>query len=145
MTHEFLRRWLLAVGSSAVLAGGCSSAPAGAQQSSVAEAKQQPGTSVYKRSCAGCHGDNGEGVSSMPAVMSGDEPGTEALGRFQTAAELFAYVSKEMPLPKAKAGSLSAEDYWAVVNFLLVGHGSALPEGGVNEANAGSVQIKPRK
>jgi cytochrome c len=142
MTHGFLRGWMIA----SVLSGGmlaaCSSTPAGAQPTTLAKAKQLPGASVYKRSCAGCHGQDGEGVSSMPAVM-GDTAAADA--RFQTAADLFEYVSREMPLPKAKAGSLSAEDYWAVVNFLLVGRGSALPEGGVNEANAASVALKPAK
>jgi hypothetical protein len=48
-----------------------------------------------------------------------------------------------MPLPKTKAGSLTPEEYWAVVNFLLTGHGSAVPAGGVNAANAASVEVKP--
>jgi cytochrome c len=141
MTHGFLRGWMIASVLGAGTTVACSGASGGAQPTNLAKAKQMPGASVYKRSCAGCHGENGEGVSSMPAVMGGADAG----GRFQTAAELFEYVSREMPLPKAKAGSLSAEDYWAVVNFLLVGRGSALPEGGVNETNAASVPIKPAK
>jgi len=70
-------------------------------------------------------------------------PGADARGAFKTAADLFKYVSREMPLPKSKAGSLSPEEYWAVVNFILLGHGSSVPAGGVNEGNAASVVVKP--
>jgi hypothetical protein len=75
----------------------------------------------------------------MPPVM-----GSKSSARFETAAELYAYVSREMPLPKAKAGTLSPADYWAVVNFMLLTHGSSVPEGGVNEGNAAGVAITPR-
>jgi hypothetical protein len=47
-----------------------------------------------------------------------------------------------MPLPAAKAGSLSAEQYWAIINFMLVAHGVQVPPEGVTEKNAGTVKLQ---
>jgi hypothetical protein len=61
---------------------------------------------------------------------------------FRTAQDLYAYVSKNMPLPEKRAGSLSPEVYWSIVKFMLVAHGVAVPQGGVTTENAGSVKLK---
>jgi mono/diheme cytochrome c family protein len=118
----------------------CATTPVGTQSGRLEQANASPGRAVYQRACAGCHGQSGEGVGSAPPVM-----GKAALQAYErkTAEELHKYVSREMPLPKAKAGSLSPEQYWAVVNFMLLAHGSDVPEGGVNEQNAASVAVKP--
>jgi hypothetical protein len=47
-----------------------------------------------------------------------------------------------MPLPQARIGSLKPDEYWAVVNFMLVAHGVAVPAEGVNESNAKNVPLK---
>lgn len=73
----------------------------------------------------------------MPAVM-----GSGALAGFETAADVHAFVSKEMPLPKSKAGTLSPDDYWALVSFMLVRHGVAVPSGGITAENAASVPLR---
>lgn len=130
-----------------------------------------PGADVFQRECAACHGKRGEGLSSAPGIMGPgalplykrdpadstnpafqqqaqyrqSETGvgnTDKRGAFRTAQDLYNYVSKEMPLPKSRAGSLTPEEYWAVVNFILVGHGVNVPPGGVNESNAASVVIE---
>lgn len=44
-------------------------------------------------------------------------------------------------MPSRKAGTLSSEEYWAVLNFMLLSHGAAVPEGGVTEQNAASVTL----
>jgi mono/diheme cytochrome c family protein len=171
MTHGPFCAGLLSIVLGAAL-GACSSTPLGAQPANLAKANATPGAAVFKRSCASCHGEAGEGVSNTPPVMGSTAlplykrdpatisdpamqdpaeqlrqkslpPGADARGAFKTAADLFKYVSREMPQPKAKAGSLSPEEYWAVINYMLVGHGSAVPEGGVNAGNAASVAIKP--
>jgi cytochrome c len=150
---------------------GCSTAPLGATPENLGRAKESPGSAVYQRACAGCHGGRGEGLASAPAVMGpGALPtyardqsttsnpamqdlaeqqrkqslptGADLRGAFKTAADVHRYVSHQMPLPKSKAGSLSEEDYWAVVNFILLGHGAPVPAGGVNEGNAASVPLK---
>jgi cytochrome c len=166
-----LRSFSLAAATVLVIAG-CSTAPLGSTEANYGKASSLPGADIYARACASCHGQRGEGLGQAPAVMGSGAlplyerdpsttsnpafqdiaeqqrkqslpPGADTRGAFRTATDLFNYVSREMPLPKSKAGSLSQEQYWAVVNFLLVGHGSAVPAGGVTAANAESVEIKP--
>lgn len=129
------------------------------------------GAEAYNRECAACHGQRGEGLASSPAVMGPSalplytrdpktstnpalqDPaeqqrdqnlpaGADTRGAFENAADLYGYVSREMPLPRSKAGSLKPEEYWAIVNYMLVAHGLSLPEGGVNEGNAASVPLR---
>jgi len=155
----------------AVLAAGCTATPLGATPEHFSQASLLPGASVYRRECASCHGERGEGLGQTPPVMGASAlptyerdpatlsnpalqnlseqqreknlpPGATLRKPFKTAADLHGFISKQMPLPKGKAGSLSAEDYWAVLNFLLVGHGVAVPAGGVSEANAASVSLR---
>jgi hypothetical protein len=63
-------------------------------------------------------------------------------GPFNTAQDLFAYTKKNMPLPPPKAGSLSDEEYWAVVAYMLSANGTDIPADGLNADNAASVTIK---
>jgi len=60
---------------------------------------------------------------------------------FRTAQDLYRYVSKNMPLPADKAGTLSAEQYWSIVNFMLQAQGVSVPPEGVTESNASSVKL----
>jgi hypothetical protein len=69
--------------------------------------------------------------------------GADKRGAFVTAKDLYDYTSTEMPLPQSKKGSLKPEEYWAVVNYILVAHGAEVPEGGVNEQNAANVKVQP--
>jgi|SRR6185503_20109236 len=137
-----------------------------------AHQKAAPGAAVYRRECVACHGERGEGLASSPGIMGSGAlalyerdpatstnpalqdpaerqrqqnlpPGADVRGAFRTAQDVYNYISREMPLPRSKAGSLKPEEYWAVLNYLLVGHGVAVPEGGVNASNAASVTIKP--
>ena len=133
----------------------------------------QAGGDVYGQQCAGCHGERGEGTAKGPAVMGAgalpvfpsdqdragksqfSDPDTleeEARARpagapsrdpFRNALDLFNFVSTRMPRPKDRVGSLQPDQYWAVVNFILTAHGSAVPEGGVNASNAATVEIAP--
>jgi hypothetical protein len=60
---------------------------------------------------------------------------------FRNAQDLHGFVSRNMPLPKERAGSLSEEDYWAIVNFMLLAHGVDVPPEGVTRANASAVKL----
>jgi mono/diheme cytochrome c family protein len=130
------------------------------------------GATLYSQQCAGCHGERGESVSQAPYILgpgalpeyprernlttdpaAGDpaalrlEARSRPLGApwrdpFRNAQDLYNYVSKYMPLPEKKAGTLSPEAYWAIVNFMLVAHGVAVPAGGVNPQNAGTVKLE---
>lgn len=60
---------------------------------------------------------------------------------FRTAKDVHKFVSENMPPAEDKRKALSAEDYWAIVNFVLSAHGVELPPEGVNEQNAGAVKL----
>lgn len=139
-----------------------------------AQKKSGPGGELYDKECAMCHGKRGEGMTSAPSVIgagalaeyprdkslstspamsnnaqqqAGDStrpPGAPSRDPFRNAQDLFTYVSTKMPLPKSRAGTLKPDEYWAITNFMLLAHGSAVPEGGVNAGNAASVPIAPK-
>lgn len=129
------------------------------------------GAASFRQHCAGCHGERGESATGAPHVLgagalpeyprernlnaspaSGDpeylrlQAQKRPLGApwrdpFRTARDLYGYVSQHMPLPKERVGSLSAEEYWAIINFMLVAHGVEVPAEGVTAKNAGSVKL----
>lgn len=129
------------------------------------------GAAAFARECASCHGARGENVTNTPQILgegalpeyprarnvnadpaAGDPeslkleaqsrpPGAPWRDPFRTALDLHNYVSKHMPLPKERAGSLSPEDYWAILNFMLIAHGVQLPPEGVTESNASAVKL----
>jgi hypothetical protein len=130
------------------------------------------GADLFKQHCAPCHGERGEGATAPAILGAGALPEfprehdtntnpmasdpelmrAQALSRpagaawrdpFHTADDLYRFVSTQMPRPKEKMGTLKADDYWAVVNFMLVAHGAKVPAGGVTPANASSVQVPP--
>jgi hypothetical protein len=129
------------------------------------------GARLFKEQCAGCHGERGESSGTAPYVLgpgalpeyprernitadpaAGDpaalrlEARSRPLGApwrdpFRSAQDLYNYVSKYMPLPEKKAGSLTPEAYWSIINFMLAAHGVLLPAGGVNAQNASTVKL----
>jgi len=137
-----------------------------------ARAASAPGAEEYDHQCASCHGKRGEGLTTAPAVMGtgalptyprddnsssnpafatnapvqGDStrvPGQSKREPFRTAQDLYDYVSSRMPLPKSSSGTLKPEQYWAIVNYILIANGTtAVPAGGVTEANAKAVAIR---
>jgi mono/diheme cytochrome c family protein len=60
---------------------------------------------------------------------------------FRTAKDVHRYVNEHMPPSEEARKALSADDYWAIVNFVLSAHGVELPPGGVTEQNAGAVKL----
>lgn len=129
------------------------------------------GAALFARECASCHGARGELAGNTPQILgegalpeyprprnvnadpaAGDPeslkleaqarpPGAPWRDPFRTARDLHTYVSTHMPLPKERAGSLSPEDYWAIINFMLVAHGVQVPPEGVNPQNAAVVKL----
>jgi mono/diheme cytochrome c family protein len=129
------------------------------------------GAALFGQQCASCHGERGESSGTAPRVLGpgalpeyprardvNADPSTgdpeflrlQAQSRpagapwrdpFRSAQDLYNYVSKNMPLPQKKAGSLSTEDYWAIINFMLQAHGVATPPNGVTADNASSVKL----
>lgn len=101
-----------------------------------ARTKVPEGSKLYDDKCADCHGRKGEGSFGTPATL-----GSGALSKYATAKDLFDYVQKEMPLPKAQAGKLPEGEYWAVVSFLVAAQGKELPAGGLSSSNAAGVAL----
>ena len=136
-----------------------------------AQTGSQRGATLFKQQCAGCHGERGESGTGAPRVLGegalpeyprarnvNADPATgdpeslrlQAQSRpqgapwrdpFRTAKDLHGFVSKSMPPSEDKRALLTAEDYWAIVNFMLLAHGVEVPPEGVGEANAGSVKL----
>jgi mono/diheme cytochrome c family protein len=159
------------------LAVACASAPRGATGATLARARSgsPDGSALFRRQCAGCHGERGESVTAAPRILGAGalpeypqernlnaDPAAgdpellrlEAQSRpsgapwrdpFRTAQDLYNYVSKNMPLPEDRAGSLSAEQYWAIVNFMALAHGVLVPFEGVTGENASSVQLQVQR
>lgn len=172
-SSRFATLTALVVAAGAWWTSACSSQPLGASEPNLAMAKDKnkTGSDLFAQRCAGCHGDRGQGKNA-PALMGPGAlpeyprdksdstqayvdpqeienqvqtrpPGTPSREPFRTAGDLFNFVSKNMPLPKDKVGSLTSEQYWAVVSFILTAHGSAVPDGGVTPQNADSIAIEP--
>jgi mono/diheme cytochrome c family protein len=93
------------------------------------------GQTLYGQKCAGCHGASGEGKGDVPAVVGLDkgalplDPPPNAKYRktqFKTVADIADFVVKNMP---AKApGSLTEEQYWAILAFDLKANGINLDQ-----------------
>lgn len=99
-----------------------------------AQSSAPEGSLVFESYCAECHGSRGSGTTEQPAII-----GEATLARFANALELHQYLDAHMP--KIGKSELSAPDYWAVLSFIVVANGGRLPDGGLNEANAGSVKL----
>ena len=140
----------------------------GASDANFALAKQREarGGELYERACAGCHGPRGEGLASNPPLMGPgalrpyvDQPShTMSATRervrvdgvnmdrrpFFTADDLYDYVAHHRRwVSHCCHVLLASEEYWEIVSYILVGHGSNVPPGGVDQQNAGVVPIEP--
>lgn len=69
------------------------------------------GAEIYEESCSTCHGDAGAGKGKSPAIV-----GAALMNKFPAAADLLEYTKREMP--KDEPGSLSDDDYNAVVAWM---------------------------
>jgi cytochrome c len=116
----------------AVLEGGCTAkiatAPKRPQRDQVALGK-----AMFLARCAKCHGQSGEGKTGRALVASWDP-----LAGYRNADQLFAYVSRVMPYDNP--GSLTEQEYWDVIAFLLDAN-QVLPRGTeVGKDNARTVK-----
>jgi len=143
---------------------------AGSEAMARARVQAAPGSNLFEQHCSSCHGARGEGTGNAPAVLglgalpefprerdvnatlAGSDPEllkARALTRpagapwrdpFRTADDLYRFVSTQMPRPKAKMGTLSTDEYWEIVSFMLVVQGASIPTGGVRQ-NANAVRV----
>lgn len=153
---------------------GCAVTQMGATPEDLTRARGQAGqgANVFASECARCHGQRGEGIGGVPAVLgvsalpeyprstvSSSDPAVndpqllqiQAQSRpvgaawrdpFRTAQDIFTFLNTHMP--KGNAGELKPVDYWAVTSFMLAVQGATLPAAGVAPANASAIQI-PRR
>ena len=131
-----------AMGAAAIAFVGCASTGEGAPPPATA-ASAAPGTfaaqvaegqKLYAANCANCHGDSGQGTSKAPRVV-GLKDGALPLdppaerqyrkGKFVTVADVAEFTVANMP-PK-KAGSLTNDQYLAILAFDLHANGIDLP------------------
>lgn len=114
------------------------------------------GARLYQQYCSSCHGERGEGasgpailgvgalpeyprardVSTNQAVYDEELMRAQALTRpagapwrdpFKTALNLYDFVSKQMPRPKDRMGTLKPEQYWDIVSFMMTVQGVNVP------------------
>ncbi len=155
------------------IVGACAGRQRGATPENLAMAGSAvpDGADLFKRHCAGCHGQRGEGLGRAPRILgrgalpeypaeqnlnadpaAGDPEllrlraqtrpaGAPSRDPFRSAEDLFQFVSKYMPRAPEQPGSLRPEEYWAIINFMLVAHGIAVPPGGVSPQNASAVKL----
>jgi mono/diheme cytochrome c family protein len=98
---------LLALLLASVGCGGDDGATAQSQDEQVAV-----GRDVYAAECAKCHGEQGEGGTG-PVLIGG----SRRIASYGDTDRLYDYVSRTMPFDDA--GSLSEEQYWEVIAYLL--------------------------
>jgi len=109
------------------------------------------GQTLYGQHCANCHGASGQGTGDAPAVVGLDkgalplDPPSSAKFRksqFKTVADIADFVVKNMP--PNKGGSLSTEDYLAILAFDLKANGIDLGDKKLDLALASTLDV-PRK
>jgi S-disulfanyl-L-cysteine oxidoreductase SoxD len=105
------------------------------------------GAKLFTTYCSGCHGDKGEGSANAPAVIGKAalplDPPAGGKGRktqLKTAGDVFAYVKATMP--PAKPGSLTDDQYYAAVAFMLKEGGIAVGDKRLDSGSAASVPLR---
>jgi cytochrome c len=105
------------------------------------------GAQLYGQKCAECHGASGEG-NPGPRLVGLDkgalplDPPPSAKARksqFKTVADIAAFVVAAMP-PKAP-GSLSEQEYWAILAFDLKANGIDLGQTKLDAALAKTLEV----
>jgi cytochrome c len=108
----------------------------GADASGGASAADQvaKGGEVWGEACGICHGNTGKGKGKKNPAVVGDG----SLAKYQTAADLYAYIKEKMP--KDDPGSLSEDDAWAVTAWIASQNGK-LGAAALSASSAGSIAL----
>jgi mono/diheme cytochrome c family protein len=108
------------------------------------------GQELYGKHCASCHGDQGAGTGKAPPVVGVgkgalplDPPPAARFRKtqFHTAKDVFDFVKANMPA--GKGGSLTDEQYAAILAFDLKANGVDLGGKQVDATSASSFVIHP--
>jgi mono/diheme cytochrome c family protein len=90
----------------------------------------EQGKKLYTDNCSKCHGAAGQGTKDAPPVVGKDafpldpRPKAKRDVKFHTAADVFAWASKNMPAKKP--GTLTTDQYLAIFAFDLTANGVKL-------------------
>jgi cytochrome c len=130
-----MNRWLAGVawvsGMAVVVAcgGGAAETPPATGGPAAAGGGDQvaTGQKLFAENCASCHGAGGEGKDKAPPVVGKGalpmqaRPGSKRTVTFTTVADVAGYVKKNMP--PDSPGSLTDDQYWAILAFDLKANG----------------------
>jgi cytochrome c len=123
--------------------------PAAAAGGLVSGDQVAAGQSLYASKCASCHGAAGEGNGKAPPVVGiakgalplEPRPGSKRTAQFKTVVDVGAFAKASMP--PSSPGSLTEDEYWAILAFDLKANGIDL--GGKKlDAGLASTLVIPR-
>lgn len=127
-----------------LLAFAASACGASTKDSAEPPSMVEQGAALFASECAHCHGASGEGTDRGPAVVGDgvlplDPPaGAERDVQFRTALDVFNWV--KVAMPGDDPGSLSDEEYLAVMAFALTANGVKL-DGPLDGEQAAAIVI----
>ena len=107
------------------------------------------GEEVYADLCAACHGDYGEGVDRWPELVGGEgslgthDPLKTTGSYWPYASTLYDYVYRAMPFGESQ--SLSYDETYQIVAFLLYMNDIIEDDFDVSHENIGSIEMPNRK
>ena len=100
------------------------------------------GKATYAKICAACHGQNGEGSATFPALWGSNATlGTyKGSSLFTDGQSMLKFISTAMPL--TAPGSLTATQYQQLLAFILIQNNLVAPSTTFDVNNLGSIAIK---
>lgn len=100
----------------------------------------EAGLALYQQKCAGCHGQNAQGMGNVPALAKG---ATQAA----TPGQVFWFITRGDPSDGMPAwASLPAKQRWQIVTFLKsLPRAGAAPVADASESGKGAINAPPPK
>ena len=106
------------------------------------------GEEVYAERCAGCHGDFGEAIDRWPALVGGEDtlnthdPVKTTGSYWPYASTMYDYIYRAMPFGEAQ--SLTHEETYQIVAFLLYMNDIIDDDFDLSHENIGSIEMPNR-
>jgi len=118
----------------------------GAYGAAYADDQVAEGGKLFAKHCSKCHGDAGQGTKKAPPVVGKDalplDPPAHAKvrkGQFHTAQDVAAFVAAKMPANKP--GSLSVDQYYAILAFDLKANGVDVSNKKIDPTTAAEIKL----
>ncbi len=111
----------------------CSSNAAPTDQTAARSLEVAVGETIYSNHCTRCHGENLQGDI-------GPKLSVESLSNFNTAKDLYDFISVKMPLDNP--GGLTQEQYMNVEAYILNKIGVLKPSKALTQDNLSQIQVK---